>query len=71
MAYATEFVSLESNIGSFANIELTGYLAGALAKISKSLVNNSDFDIVQEVINIMAESIAVFVERELIQWNCK
>ena len=36
MAYATEFVSLESNIGSFANIELTGYLAGALAKISKS-----------------------------------
>ena len=66
MAYATEFVSLESNIGSFANIELTGYLAGALAKISKSLVNNSDFNIVQEVINIMAESIAVFVEGELI-----
>ena len=50
MAYATEFVSLESNIGTFANIELTGYLAGALAKISKSLVNNSDFNIVQEVI---------------------
>ena len=66
MAYATEFVSLESNIGSFTNIELTGYLAGALAKISKSLVNNSDFNIVQEVINIMAESIAVFVEKELI-----
>ena len=66
MAYATEFVSLDSNIGSFTNIELTGYLAGALAKISKSLVNNSDFNIVQEVINIMAESIAIFVERELI-----
>lgn len=66
MAYATEFVSLDSNIGSFSNIELTGYLAGALAKISKSLVNNSDFNIVQEVINIMAESIAIFVERELI-----
>ena len=66
MAYATEFVSLASNIGSFTNIELTGYLAGALAKISKSLVNNSDFNIVQEVINIMAESIAIFVERELI-----
>lgn len=66
MAYATEFVSLESNVGKFTNIELTGYLAGALAKISKSLVNNSDFNIVQEVINIMAESIAIFVERELI-----
>ena len=66
MAYATEFKSLESNVGSFTNIELTGYLAGALAKISKSLVNNSDFNIVQEVINIMAESIAIFVERELL-----
>lgn len=66
MAYATEFKSLESNIGTFANIELTGFLAGALAKISKSLVNNSDFNIVQEVINIMSESIAIFVEGELI-----
>lgn len=66
MAYATEFVSLESNIGSFTNIELTGYLAGALAKISKSLVNNSDFDIVNEVIKIMADAIALFVENELI-----
>lgn len=67
MAYATEFTSLEGHIGNFANIELTGYLAGALAKISKSLINNSDFNIVQEVINIMAESIAVFVEKELIK----
>jgi len=66
MAYATEFKSLESNIGKFASIELTGYLAGALAKISKSLVNNSDFNIVNEVINIMSESIALFVENELL-----
>jgi len=66
MAYATEFQSLESNVGSFTNIELTGYLAGALTKISKSLVNNSEFDIVNEVINIMSESIAIFLEGELI-----
>ncbi len=66
MAYATEFKSLESNVGSFTNISLTGFLAGALAKISKSLVNNSDFNIVQEVINIMSESIAIFVEGELL-----
>ena len=66
MAYATEFKSLESNVGKFASIELTGYLAGALAKISKSLVNNSDFNIVNEVINIMSESIALFVENELL-----
>lgn len=66
MAYATEFQSLESNVGNFTNIELSGYLAGALAKISKSLINNSDFDIVSEVINIMAEAISIFLERELI-----
>ena len=66
MAYATEFTSLESNVGSFSNIELTGFLAGALVKISKSLINNSEFNIVQEVINIMSESIALFVENELI-----
>lgn len=66
MAYATEFKSLESNVGKFTNIELTGYLAGALTKIAKSLINNSDFDIVNEVINIMSESIALFLEGELI-----
>ena len=66
MAYATEFVSLESNVGKFATIELTGFLAGALAKLSKSLLNNSDFNLLNEVINIMSESIARWVEKELI-----
>lgn len=66
MAYATEFVSLESNVGKFTTIELTGFLAGALAKLSKSLLNNSDFNLLNEVINIMSESIARWVEKELI-----
>ena len=66
MAYATEFVSLESNVCKFTTIELTGFLAGALAKLSKSLLNNSDFNLLNEVINIMSESIARWVEKELI-----
>ena len=66
MAYATEFVSLESNVGKFTTIELKGFLAGALAKLSKSLLNNSDFNLLNEVINIMSESIARWVEKELI-----
>ena len=45
-AYATEFTDLESTSGKFTNISLTGYLAGALTKVSKSLINNSKFDIV-------------------------
>ena len=66
MAYVAEFVSLESNVGKFSTIELTGFLAGALAKISKLLINNSDFNLLNEVINIMSESIARWVEKELI-----
>ena len=60
MAYATEFVSLESNVGKFTTIELTGFLAGALAKLSKSLLNNSDFNLTEYVINKMAEKFKLF-----------
>ena len=66
MAYVAEFVSLESNVGKFSTIKLTGFLAGALAKISKLLINNSDFNLLNGVINIMSESIARWVEKELI-----
>lgn len=66
MAYAEEFKSLTSTSGKFTNIELTGYLAGALSKVSKSLANNSQFDIVSFVVNEMSESIARFLEAELL-----
>lgn len=66
MAYATEFTELESNSGKFKSIELKGFLAGALTKVSKSLVNNSQFDIVNFVINQMAENIAKWIENELL-----
>lgn len=65
-AYATEFTDLESTSGKFTNISLTGYLAGALTKVSKSLINNSKFDIVTFVVNKMAESISRFIEKELL-----
>lgn len=67
MAYATEFVDLESKSGKFTNIELKGFLAGALTKVSKSLINNSQFDIVPFVINAMAETISIWIERELLK----
>lgn len=66
MAYATEFTELESNSGKFKSIELKGFLAGALTKVSKSLVNNSQFDIVNFVIDQMAENIAKWIENELL-----
>lgn len=66
MAYATEFTDLTSTSGKFLSIELKGFLAGALSKISKSLVNNSQFALVPFVINAMSETIAKWIEKELL-----
>lgn len=66
VTYATEFEDLTSKSGKFLSIELKGFLAGALSKISKSLVNNSQFNITNYVINKMAQSISKWIERELL-----
>lgn len=66
MAYADEFVELESTSGKFGSIELKGFLAGALSKVSKSLVNNSQFDLVSFVVGKMAEAIAKWIENQLL-----
>lgn len=66
VAYATEFTDLTSHSNKFASIELTGYLYGALTKISKSLLKNSDFNLTNWVINKMAKKIAKFLEGELL-----
>lgn len=66
VAWATEFQELDSNVGKFTNIQLTGYLAGALTLISRSLINNSQFDIVSFVVDQMAYSIKRFIEGTLL-----
>lgn len=66
MAYATEFEDLTSTSGKFRSIELKGFLAGVLTKVSKSLVNNSQFNIVSYVINKMALSVSRWIENELL-----
>lgn len=66
VAYAQEFTPLASSNGNFKSIELSGYLAGALSKISNSLINNSQFDIVSFVVNQMGEDIARWIEHELL-----
>ena len=66
VAWATEFQELDSNVGKFTNIQLTGYLAGALSLISRSLINNSQFDIVGFVVDQMAYSIRRFIENVLL-----
>ena len=66
MEYADEFTDGVSTSGAFANITLNGFLARAICDISKSLINNSQFDVVSFVINKMAEKIAIFIEKELL-----
>ena len=66
VAWATEFVELESNVGKLDSIELTGYLAGALTLISRSLINNSQVDVVAFVVDRMAYDIARFIENVLL-----
>ena len=65
--YAEEFSELTSTAGSFKSISLTGFLAGVLTKISKSLINNSNFDILGYTINKMGENISVWIEEQLIK----
>ena len=65
--YQSEFVQMASNSGKFTStITLTGFLAGALVKVSRSLINNSQFNIVDHVIDLMAESIARWIDKELL-----
>jgi HK97 family phage major capsid protein len=67
VAYQTEFSAMSSNVGKLnSSIDLEGFLAGALVKVSRSLINNSEFDLVQFVIDTMADHIARFIEGELI-----
>ncbi|MES0412654.1 phage major capsid protein [Anaerostipes caccae] len=64
MAYADEFTELTSSSGSFKSIDLSGFLAGALTLVSKKLMNNSNFNVLQKVIDYMGKAIAKFVEHE-------
>ncbi len=66
MVYANEFEDGLSTSGKFASISLTGFLGRAICDVSKSLINNSQFDVVNFVVNRMALSAAKFLEKELI-----
>lgn len=66
VAYAQEFVELTANVGGFTTIQLDGFLAGTLSLISRSLINNSNFDIVGFVVDEMAYHIHRFIEGQLL-----
>lgn len=61
-----EFTKLSANSGKFTSINLDGYVAGALSLISRSLINNVEFPIVDYVVEQMAYSIKRFLENVLL-----
>ena len=66
VGYGTEFSDLTADAGAFSSVDLGGYLVGALTLVSRKLQNNAAFDVVEFVVNEMAERIAIFVEGELL-----
>lgn len=66
VAFQTEGTAPDASQGDFTSISLGGFLAGALCKIGKDLIANAQFDVVQFVVNEMGESIARFIEKELL-----
>ena len=66
VGYKAEFTAITSSTGNFSSINLGGYLAGALTKISRSLINNAQFDVVGFIVDEMAYQIARFIEGELL-----
>lgn len=66
VAYQNEFSPLASSSGSFATVSLSGFLAGCLTKISRTLINNVQFDIVGFVVDEMAYAISRWIEGELL-----
>lgn len=71
MDYAEEGTDGESGSGSFKNITLSGFLGRAITEISKSLINNSQFNVADFVINKMAQATSLFLEREMLHGTDK
>lgn len=66
VAYAEEFAEIPAHANKFKSVELSSFMFAAIAKVSKTLINNTDFDLVTWVVNYMAQKIAEFLEAELL-----
>ena len=66
VGYQTEFTEITADSGKFTSVDLDGYLAGALTLIGRSVENNGSFSVVDFIVSQMAEEIASFLEKELL-----
>jgi len=68
-AYVDDLTELVEGTSKFTSIKLQSHIVGTLSKISKSLINRSGFDLRSYVVRKISESIAEFLEKELVTGN--
>ena len=66
-AFVEDMQELTEGTGKFVTVRLENYIVGCLAKISRSLMNRTDFDLLGFIIRKVAQKIAEFLEEKLIQ----
>lgn len=69
--YVEDMEELTEGTGKFKTVKLTNYIVGCLAKVSKSLMNRSDFDLLGFIVDKVAQAIAEFMEKELLTGTTK
>nr|DAW46101.1 MAG TPA: major capsid protein [Caudoviricetes sp.] len=66
VGYQSEFTDITADSGAFSSVDLSGYLAGALTLIGRSVINNATVPVTDFIVNQMAEEIAIWIEKELL-----
>ena len=66
VGYQQEFTEITADSGKFTSVDLSGYLAGALTLIGKSVITNAAFPVTDFIVSQMADEIASWIEGQLI-----
>jgi HK97 family phage major capsid protein len=64
--YIEDLTELTESTGKFTTVTLQNHIIGSLAKVSRSLMNRSDFDLLAFIIDRVAYTFARKIEHELI-----
>ena len=64
--YTAEETEATVNVPTFGTVKLASFMANTVVKISKSLINRTDIDAVNYIVNQLANAAVSFLEKELI-----
>jgi HK97 family phage major capsid protein len=65
-AYVADMAQLVASTGNFTTVKMQNFIAGTLTQISRSLMNRTDFNLVAFITEKVSQSIANFLEKELL-----